>query len=142
MRKDMPIGAVSCRVVPAFGWSVRCSCSRTPRGAEFRLSDRSPAIARQPDRCTAMRDVPSPAWRHVGISTYCRRMNEPRRWTVALDVRDDAPGMFVPVDLLPDALVGDSVTISSSRPATVRRGRIVEQLDDDVRGRFFSVSLE
>jgi hypothetical protein len=69
-------------------------------------------------------------------------VNEPRRWTVDLDVREDAPGVFVPVDLLPDALVGDSVTISSSQPATVRRGRIVEQLDDDVRGRFFSVSLE
>ncbi len=69
-------------------------------------------------------------------------MNEPRRWKVDLDVRDDAVSVFVPADLLPDALVGDFVTISSSQPATVRRGRIVERLDDHVRGRFFSVSLE
>ena len=84
--------------------------------------------------------------RHWGgthrILTYCRPMSEARRWTVDLDVREDAPAVFVPVDLLPDASVGDSVTISSSQPATVRRGRIVEQLDDHLRGRYFSVMLE
>ena len=69
-------------------------------------------------------------------------MNEPRRWTVDLNVREDAPSVFVPADLLPDALVGDFVTISSSQPATVRRGCIIENLDDDVRGRFLTVSLE
>ena len=69
-------------------------------------------------------------------------MNEPRRWTVGLDVREDAPSVFVPADLLPDALVGDFVTISSSQPATVRRGCIMEKIDDDVRGRFLMVSLE
>ena len=74
--------------------------------------------------------------------TYCRPMNKSRRWTVDLDVRDDAPSVFVPADLLPDALVGDFVTISSSQPDTVRRGRIIEKLDDHVRGRFLTVSLE
>ena len=69
-------------------------------------------------------------------------MNEPRRWTVDLDVREDAPSVFVPTELLPDALVGDFVTISSSERATIRRGQIIEELDDHVRGRFFSVSLE
>ena len=69
-------------------------------------------------------------------------MNEPRRWRLDLDVRDDAPSVFVPADLLPDALVGDFVTILSSEPATVRRGCIIEEVDDDVRGRFLTVSLE
>jgi hypothetical protein len=69
-------------------------------------------------------------------------MIEPRRWRVDLDVREDAPSVFVPADLLPDALVGDFVTISSSQPATVRRGWIIEKLDDHVRGQFYSVSLE
>ena len=69
-------------------------------------------------------------------------MNEPRQWTVHLDVREDAPSVFVQADLLPDASVADSVTISSSQPNTVRHGRITEQLDDHVRGPFFSVSLE
>jgi hypothetical protein len=69
-------------------------------------------------------------------------MNEARRWTVDLDVREDAPSVFVPAELLPDALVGDYVTISSRRPAAVRRGRISAHLDDDERGQFFPVSLE
>jgi hypothetical protein len=69
-------------------------------------------------------------------------MNEPRRWRVDLDVREDAPSVFVPADLLPEASVGDVVTISSTQPATVRRGRIVESLDDHERGQFYSVSLE
>jgi hypothetical protein len=69
-------------------------------------------------------------------------MNEPRRWRVDLDVREDAPSVFVPADLLPEASVGDVVTISSTQPATVRRGRIAEKLDDHERGQFYSVSLE
>jgi hypothetical protein len=68
-------------------------------------------------------------------------MNEARRWTVDLDVREDAPSVFVPAELLPDALVGDYV-IPSGRPAAVRRGRISAWLDDDERGQFFSVSLD
>ena len=63
-------------------------------------------------------------------------MNEGAEWTVHLDVREDAPSMFVPAELLPDAAVGDVVTITSSLPATVRRGRIVERIDDQERGRF------
>jgi hypothetical protein len=69
-------------------------------------------------------------------------MSGARRWTVDFDVREDAPSVFVPADLLPDASVGDLVTISSSEPDTIRRGRIIEHLDDDVRGRFFAVSVE
>jgi hypothetical protein len=69
-------------------------------------------------------------------------MSDSRRWTVDFDVREDAPSVFVPAELLPGASVGDVVTISSSQPDTIRRGRIIERLDDDVRGRFFAVSLE
>jgi hypothetical protein len=69
-------------------------------------------------------------------------MSEPRQWTVEFDVREDAPSVFVPAELLPDASIGDFVTISSSQPDTVRRGQVIEMVDDDVRGRFFSVSLE
>jgi hypothetical protein len=69
-------------------------------------------------------------------------MSGSRRWTVDFDIREDATSVFVPADSLPDASVGELVTISSSLPDTVRRGRIVEVLDDDVRGRFLVVSLE
>jgi hypothetical protein len=69
-------------------------------------------------------------------------MSEPRQWTVEFDVREDAPSVFVPVELLPEASIGDVVTISSSQPDTVRRGQVIERLDDDVRGRFFAVTLE
>lgn len=69
-------------------------------------------------------------------------MSEPRTWSVELDVREDADSMFVPADLLPDAAEGDIVTLTSSLPETVRRGRIVAELDDAVRGRFFNVSLD
>ena len=46
------------------------------------------------------------------------------------------------LSLLADAVVGDSVTITSNQPATVRHGRIVERLDDHERGEFFVVSLD
>ena len=69
-------------------------------------------------------------------------MNRSPRWSVDFDVREDAPSIFVPTELLGDAVVGDSVTITSNQPATVRHGRIIERLDDDERGEFFVVSLD
>lgn len=50
--------------------------------------------------------------------------------------------MFIPVEQLPDAVSGDLVTVTSANPAKVRRGRIVEVLDDSTRGRFVAVSFE
>lgn len=63
-------------------------------------------------------------------------------WSVELDVREDAPSVFVPAERLPDAVVGDHVVVTSAQPSAIRRGRIVEILDDPQRGRFFSVSLD
>ena len=64
------------------------------------------------------------------------------QWSIELDVRNDAPSMFVPAALLPDAAVGDLVRIASTQPAGTHLGRIVEALDDGERGAFFAVSLE
>ena len=63
-------------------------------------------------------------------------MNEEVELTVDLDVRKDAPSVFVPPMLL-NAVVGDTVTLTLRHPAAVRRGRI-ERLDDHQRGRIFS----
>jgi hypothetical protein len=99
-------------------------------------------------RCTSVTSavgvgkVVSSDHRRSVVSLYCRGMSEQRWWTLDFDVRDDAPSVFVPAELLPDALVGDDVTISSRQPAAVRRRRISAQLDDDKRGRFFTVSLD
>ena len=67
---------------------------------------------------------------------------EEREWAVEFDVREDASSVFLPAERLPDAVAGDHVVVTSTRPAAVRRGRIVELLDDPGRGRFFAVSIE
>lgn len=69
-------------------------------------------------------------------------MSQRRVWTIELEVREDAPSVFVPAELLPGATNGDGVSITSTNSTSVRRGRIVEQLDDPERGQFFSVSLD
>jgi len=69
-------------------------------------------------------------------------MSDVRVWSVELNVREDATSMFIPAELLPDAVRGDQVTITSVEPATIRHGRIDEVLDDRERGRFFAVSLD
>jgi hypothetical protein len=62
-------------------------------------------------------------------------------WRIELDVRDDAPSMFVPADLLPDASPGDAVVVRSANPPATRAGVVQAVLDDDARGRFVTVSF-
>ncbi len=63
-------------------------------------------------------------------------------WSIELDVRADAERMFVPVELLPSAAVGDTVLASSAEPPAVRRGEVVERIDDAVRGAFVTVAFD
>jgi hypothetical protein len=69
-------------------------------------------------------------------------MTERATWSIELDVREDAERMFVPVGLLPDAVVGDTVDVTSGAPRAVRRGRVVDEIDDARRGSFVTVSFE
>lgn len=69
-------------------------------------------------------------------------MSDVRQWSVEFDVREDAASVFVPAEHLPDAAVGDVVTIASGEPSAERRGRITDVVDDAQRGRFFTVSLD
>ena len=63
-------------------------------------------------------------------------------WTIEQDVREDAERIFVPADLLADAVVGDEVTVRPVAPShELRRGTVVDVVDDDVRGRFFTVAF-
>ena len=62
-------------------------------------------------------------------------------WSIELDVREDAPSMFVPADLLPDAGIGDAVEVTSANPPATRRGHVTDEVDDD-SGRFVTVSFE
>jgi len=63
-------------------------------------------------------------------------------WTIEQDVREDAERIFVPADLLAHALVGDEVTVRPVAPShELRRGTVVDVVDDDVRGRFFTVAF-
>ncbi|MET0143429.1 MAG: hypothetical protein ABW328_01385 [Ilumatobacteraceae bacterium] len=64
------------------------------------------------------------------------------RWSIELDVREDATRMFVPVELVPDAKMGDIIEVTSAQPEVVRRGQIVEHLADDSRGDFVTVVFE
>jgi len=58
------------------------------------------------------------------------------------DVREDAPGYFVPSSELPEAAVGDAVVVTAASSGQERSGKVVDVLDDDVRGRFVVVDLE
>lgn len=69
-------------------------------------------------------------------------MSDIRQWSVEFDVREDAASVFVPAAHLPDAAVGDVVTITSGEPSVLRRGRIADVVDDAQRGQFFTVSLD
>jgi len=55
---------------------------------------------------------------------------EAREWAVEFDVREDASCVFLSAERLRDAVAGDHVVVTSTRPAAVRRGRLVELLDD------------
>ena len=61
---------------------------------------------------------------------------------IHFDLREDEQSVWVPVDLLPDAVRGDQISVSSDLLATTRVGTVVETVDDDQRGRFHRVSFE
>lgn len=69
-------------------------------------------------------------------------MMPPTTWSLELDVREDAPSMFVRAELLPDAVPGDLVEATSSDASTTHYGRVVDDIDDAQRGRFVVVSFE
>jgi hypothetical protein len=58
------------------------------------------------------------------------------------DLREDEQSAWLPVDLLPDAAVGDRVAVTSDLLASTRIGTVVETVDDGTRGRFHRVSFE
>jgi hypothetical protein len=66
-----------------------------------------------------------------------------RRWTVsrASPVRADAEGLFVPVDDLAHAVVGDGVTVSGPDGNDVRTG-VIAELTEAPSGRFFRLELD
>jgi hypothetical protein len=61
---------------------------------------------------------------------------------IHFELREDEQSAWLPVDLLPDAVAGDRVAISSDLLPTPRVGTVVETVDDDRRGRFHRVSFE
>ena len=58
------------------------------------------------------------------------------------DVREDAPGYFVPSTELPEAAIGDRVVVTAASSGQERWGTVSDVLDDDVRGRFVVIDLE
>ena len=69
---------------------------------------------------------------------------EPPVWRIERheDVREDAPGYFVPSTELPEAAIGDRVVVTAASSGQERWGTVSDVLDDDVRGRFVVVDLE
>jgi len=70
-------------------------------------------------------------------------MEQPRTWHLERrsPVRDDAPGIFVPVDDLDGAEVGDAVVVNASDDGAERTGTIAEimaRAGDD----FFRIDLD
>jgi hypothetical protein len=63
-------------------------------------------------------------------------------WRVDIDVREDAERLFVPAGDLPGASVGEMVELHSTLPPGRHRGRIIQLLDDPVRGRYLVVTIE
>jgi hypothetical protein len=68
-------------------------------------------------------------------------MRHPHRWSLELEIREDAESVFIPAELLPHAEVGDLVEITSGS-ASRRRGHLIERVQDDVRGRFVTVKFD
>jgi hypothetical protein len=63
-------------------------------------------------------------------------------WRVHHDsVREDAQGLFVPADELPEAGEGDAVTVEGG-DAGARRGVVRGVVDDAVRGRYVIVDFD
>ena len=66
----------------------------------------------------------------------------PRRWSINALVRADEDSMFVRVDVLVDAALGDTVEVTSEDPPVIRCGRIVDRQHDPTRGDFVVVELD
>ena len=66
-----------------------------------------------------------------------------RRWTVTRTspVRADAEGLFVPLDDLADARVGDGVLVSGPDGNDARTG-VIAELTEAPSGRFFRLELD
>ena len=63
-------------------------------------------------------------------------------FAIDYDLRADEQSAFVPSDQLPDARVGDAVTVRSSYLAGDRTGIVAVVIDDHARGRFHRVTFE
>jgi hypothetical protein len=63
-------------------------------------------------------------------------------WSIDALVRADEDSMFVRADRLVDAVLDDTVEITSDDPPCTRRGRIAARQDDPTRGDFFVVELD
>jgi hypothetical protein len=61
---------------------------------------------------------------------------------IHFDLREDEQSAWLPVELIPDAAVGDQVAVTSDLLAAARVGTVVETVHDDQRGRFHRVSFE
>jgi hypothetical protein len=66
----------------------------------------------------------------------------PQPWSVDAMVRADEDSMFVRADTLVDAVLGDTVEVTSDDPPCTRRGWIVARQHDPTRGDFFVVELD
>ena len=66
----------------------------------------------------------------------------PQRWSIDALVRADEDSMFVRAGTLVDAVLGDTVEVTSDDPPCTRRGRIVARQHDPTRGDFFVVELD
>jgi len=71
-------------------------------------------------------------------------MASPARWRIerSTAMRADAPSLFVPRNDLPNAALGDVVSISGAQPGDERTGVVSELVDDDDRGRFVVIELD
>jgi len=62
-------------------------------------------------------------------------------WQVEHHVRDDAPSLFVPGGDLPDAEVGDTVTVMDPDHGAPREGHVTAVATDATRGLFVTVEF-
>jgi len=61
---------------------------------------------------------------------------------VDFDLREDEQSAWIPVELVPEAVTGDEITVRSTHFAETRSGVVAETIDDDARGRFHRVTFE
>ena len=60
---------------------------------------------------------------------------------VDFDLREDEQSVWIPVELVPAARLGDEIAVSSTHFAETRTGVVAETVDDDRRGRFHRVTF-